>query len=279
MARGVHRIGIGLLLLSLVAPTAQAAPRKVIDKPDWVAKPTGEDLARFFPKRAQDESISGRATITCVVTAEGLLERCKVIKEGPRGYGFGEAAVAMAPSFRMSPKRVDGEVVEGGRVTIPLVFNVPKMKDKPDLGDSAMILTRVGSARPTDPSVRIMSCLDGQGDCQVHHVGLIAHLDAKESARILAPVALDAGVTYAACVASASGLLEDCQFAGDVTPVTQRAALTAIKGLKVQSKTPDGLPTASETVMVEFYWEWLKLGSKEMAKRHPQPEAEDGEAH
>lgn len=275
MARGFYRIGIGLALLAMVAPAAQAGPRKVIDKPDWVAKPTGEDLARYFPDRAQKESVSGKATITCGVTAQGLLENCKVLKEAPKGYGFGEAAVGMASAFRMSPKRIDGQAVEGGRVTIPLVFNVPKTEDRPDLGDVAMILTRVG---PAGGAGRTMPCLDGQGECEIHPVSWITEPDAKETARILGPVTAEAGTTYATCVVAASGLLEDCDLAGDVTPVTRAAALATIGGLKAAPTTLDGLPTFSQTAMIAFSWEWLKLGSKEMAKRHPQPtEAEDGQ--
>ena len=278
MARGFHHIGIGLALLAAVASAAQAAPRKVIDKPDWVAKPTGDDLARYFPDRAQKEEVPGKATITCVVTAQGLLEHCKVLKEAPKGYGFGEAALGMASVFRMSPKRVDGQVVEGGRVTIPLVFSVPN--DKPDFGDAAMILTKVGADRPIGEKVRVVPCLDGQGDCQVHYLGWDAKPDARETARILAPVTAEAGVTYAACVVAAGGLLKDCELAGDLTPVTETSAWAAIKAMKAPAKAEDGLATESETVVIPFYWEWLKLGSKEMAKRHPQPtEAGDGEGH
>jgi len=277
MARGFHRIGIGLALLAMVVPAAQAAPRKVIDKPDWVAKPTGDDLARYFPERAQEEGVAGKATITCVVTAQGLLERCKVVKEAPKGYGFGEAAVGMASAFRMSPKRVDGQAVEGGRVTIPLVFSVPK--DQPDFGDTAMILTKVGADRPIGDNIRFVPCLDGQGDCQIHYLGWAAKPDTQETARILAPVTADAGVTYAACVVVAGGVLEDCELAGDLTPVTEAAAWAAIKAMKASAKAEDGLPTESETVVIPFYWEWLKLGSREMAKRHPEAvDAGDGES-
>jgi TonB family protein len=278
MSRGFRRIGVGLVLLGLMAPAVQAAPRKVIDKPDWASKPTGDDLERFFPKRAQDESVSGKATIKCGVTAEGLLDRCKVLKEAPKGYGFGEAALAMASTFRMSPKRVDGQVVEGGQVTIPLVFNVPKVKDKPDFGDSAALLTRVGPAGPVGPDPIVMPCFDGQGDCQAHMLEWIARPDAKETARILDGVTPEMEPTYALCVVAANGQLEDCQLGGEVTPAAEAAAQAALKGLKASPKTMDDWPTASEAVMIELHWELLKLGSKEMAKRHPRaPEpAEDG---
>jgi TonB family protein len=265
---------MGLILLAVFTPTAQAAPRKVIEKPDWIAKPSGEDLERFFPKRAKEERVSGKATIKCVVTAEGVPERCTVLKETPKGYGFGEAALAMASTFRMSPKRVDGQVIEGAEVTIPLVFNMLATADKSDLGYSAVILTRVESAGPAVPAAMTTRCPDGQGDCQAHFVEWVAKPDAKQIARILGPVPVEPdGSTFAACAIAAGGLLEDCELWGDVTPVTEAAALALIGTLKAGPKTADGLPTASETVMIPFFWDWLKLGSKEMAKRNPKGES------
>lgn len=270
MLTGFHRIGLGLLLLALAAPAAQAGPRKVITRPDWAKKPTGDEMAAFFPQRASDEEVSGRATITCTVTVEGLLADCSVEDEKPEGYGFGDAALAAAASFRMSPKLIDGEPVAGGQVTIPLVFNVPKTEVFP--GDMAMILTK-GPSRAGGPSLETMPCPDGQGECQVHDFEWLARPDKKETARILASIKPEDGATYAACQVAAGGLLENCELVGDVTPVTRAAALAAIKSLKAPPATEDGLATASQTVMIIFSWEWLKLGPKEMAKRHP-PQAE-----
>lgn len=264
---------MGLVLLALFAPTTQAAPRKVIEKPDWAVKPTNEDMERFFPKRAQAEGVSGKAVITCIVTAAGSLDRCEVTDEAPKGYGFGDAALAMAPTFRMSPERVDGKAVEGAQVTLPLVFSVPSGKSR--LGDPAMRLTRVGSDGPVQPEAQIIPCPDGQSDCEVHYVIWITQPDAKETARIVAPVTLDTDMTFAACVAADNGLLKDCQLGGDVTPVTRAAVLAAIKGLRAEPKTVDGLPTASETVFVQFRWDWLKLGSKEAIRRTAQPAVQD----
>jgi protein TonB len=50
----------------------------VITQPDWLRKPTGEDMARYYPDRAQRMNIEGRATISCTVTANGTLSNCTV---------------------------------------------------------------------------------------------------------------------------------------------------------------------------------------------------------
>jgi hypothetical protein len=40
------------------------------------------------------------------------------------GAGFGEAALKLAPKFRMSPRTNAGETVGGGRVRIPITFRI-----------------------------------------------------------------------------------------------------------------------------------------------------------
>lgn len=121
---------IGAALAALVGQacaqqTAAPAPKPpvVVTSPDWRSKPTGQDLARVYPDRAQRENRSGSATMSCGVTAEGKLANCTVVSEEPEGYGFGAAAVALAPTFRMA-KTLDGQSVEGGTVRIPIIFRV-----------------------------------------------------------------------------------------------------------------------------------------------------------
>ena len=40
--------------------------------------------------------------------------------------GFGDAAMKMTKLFKMRPQTKDGAPVDGGKITIPIVFNVPK---------------------------------------------------------------------------------------------------------------------------------------------------------
>ena len=144
MRRKWFEAGIGLLALALSTPSSAADPvaptPSVITHPDWAEKPTGEDMERFYPKRAVTEKRGGKALLLCKVTATGSLVGCRAKEEAPEGYGFGEAALSLSKMFRMKPKTVDGKPVAGGDITIPIVFSVPP---KEELGDSAIVLTKL----------------------------------------------------------------------------------------------------------------------------------------
>jgi TonB family protein len=107
-------------------PVVGGPPPHVIRNPDWVAKPNANDLGSAYPRHAMLNQITGQAKITCVVTAAGALEGCRVVGEAPPGFGFGEAAVAMSPRFRMRPMTVDGKPVGGAKITIPINFFIPQ---------------------------------------------------------------------------------------------------------------------------------------------------------
>ena len=103
----------------------------VITNPDWMRRPTGEDMARFYPDKAQRDEIEGRATIYCTVTAEGSLSGCSVVDETPADYGFGAAALNLGLLFKMRPMTKDGVPVSGGWVRIPIRFMLPKAAPEP----------------------------------------------------------------------------------------------------------------------------------------------------
>ena len=51
--------------------TPAGARPSVITMPDWVRRPTGEDMARFYPSKAAREEVEGRATLSCSVSGRG----------------------------------------------------------------------------------------------------------------------------------------------------------------------------------------------------------------
>ena len=104
-----------------------APPRpSVIQRPDWARKPSGEDIARYYPDRAMRMNVEGRVTLSCSVTAKGTLDGCSVVSEDPADQDFGAAAMRMTKLFKMKPQTLDGAPVEGGTVRIPLSFRLPK---------------------------------------------------------------------------------------------------------------------------------------------------------
>ncbi|HEX7948132.1 MAG TPA: energy transducer TonB [Phenylobacterium sp.] len=103
-----------------------APPPEPIENPDWLPPPAQADPLRYYPEVAQKRGVEGAATIACIVTAQGALTGCKVETETPAGWGFGEAALQLAPLFRMKPKAKDSAPVAGRPVSIPIRFKLPR---------------------------------------------------------------------------------------------------------------------------------------------------------
>jgi len=75
-------------------------------------RPTDADLMAGYPARALNQNIPGRATMTCTATVQGALTGCMAMSESPPGQRFGQAAVALASRYRISPRTIDGQPVE-----------------------------------------------------------------------------------------------------------------------------------------------------------------------
>src|SRR6185437_16005464 len=119
------------IVLALAEPppaaVAPAPPRpSVITMPDGLSKPTAADMSRFYPPAAAADHIEGRAILHCKVAASGLLTDCAAGGEDPPGQGFAEAALALAPLFKMRPMTKDGAPVDEGKIAIPIRFGLPQ---------------------------------------------------------------------------------------------------------------------------------------------------------
>lgn len=118
------------LIICSLAALPFAAHAQTIQEPDWVSKPTFDQLYHAYPALAAEMGIGGRAVIACRVSALGVLEACEVVDETPKGIGFGFAGLSMSEYFRMRPLTVNGRGVPGGDVRIPLRFQIPARRSE-----------------------------------------------------------------------------------------------------------------------------------------------------
>lgn len=104
--------------------TSPVGENSIITNPDWVRRPNGSSLARWYPQNAMMRGIDGQATIQCRITTTGRTDDCIVLSESPEGENFGAATLAIAEEFQMSPQRVDGRPVGEALVNIPINWDV-----------------------------------------------------------------------------------------------------------------------------------------------------------
>lgn len=105
----------------LGAALETAPPR--ITNPRWLSRPGAREFERFYPARAREREKEGWVTLDCRVRADGAIA-CVVATETPLGWGFGDAALKIAPSFRLAPRLEDGRPTEGGAVRVDIAFRL-----------------------------------------------------------------------------------------------------------------------------------------------------------
>jgi hypothetical protein len=94
----------------------------VVTQPQWVARPSQEDIRRVYPDFARDHGIKGVVRLRCKIRSDGHLRDCLSYSADPPGYAFPVAALKLAPLFELRPFTRDGESLGEATVTVPVVF-------------------------------------------------------------------------------------------------------------------------------------------------------------
>ena len=226
-----------LLMAALAAePTAappdpNAKPASPIVQPHWLRLPPPEAFARYYPEAASRQGIEGRATFSCVVNAGGTLDACQVVAEEPPGAGFGEAALRLAPLFKMKPpKGPDGELSAGGIVRIPVRFALPK---------------------PVPPELPPLP----EGSLNARELKWVVKPEGRDFARVFPREAQRRGIEGVAviqCVVDDKGNLRPCAVIGE-DPAGQgfgSAALALSRLFGTTAQAPDGTPTVGRPIRI-----------------------------
>lgn len=174
----IAAIGAALAACAGLAPLAfgQDKTTPTVTRPRWISQPSGGDVDKYFPKRAQLDERSGLVRMACTVTADGRLSACRIEEETPVDFGFGEAALAMAPLFRMAPETNDGQPVSGATVVVPISFRIdgtpyptpapsggPVWLRKPLAEDVRAVFPKAALAKAQAGSVKLHCRIDAKG--------------------------------------------------------------------------------------------------------------------
>jgi TonB family protein len=91
------------------------------EKPDWLRRPSLDDMEFVWPRSAAAAGMSGRAMLKCIVNKQGLLQDCTVKSQEPAGWGFGEAALMLTPTMLFKPATLNGQPTDA-EINFPLAF-------------------------------------------------------------------------------------------------------------------------------------------------------------
>src|SRR5262245_47867459 len=112
-------------LLAFALVQAAAAQTEQAQNPRWLQQPNAADFVQNYPSHAAMQGVEGQATVEFSVRLDTTLN-CAVSNESPASWGFGDAALAVARTFRMEPARINGQPTEGGRIRQTIRFVLPE---------------------------------------------------------------------------------------------------------------------------------------------------------
>jgi TonB family protein len=113
-------------------PPPRLSPRDIKDRRGfrpvatdvrWLEGPSVSDVAAAYPTKARAAGVGGQSTLQCDFSSAGRLRNCTVIMHHPSGYGFGAAAMKLAPLFAAPLKFPGGESTKGARVDVRVSFS------------------------------------------------------------------------------------------------------------------------------------------------------------
>ncbi len=129
---------LAALVFCTVSLDAQAQePARVengyIVNAQWLQRPTAEQAYDAYPPFALERDIAGKATLDCLVEAEGALT-CQVESETPPDRSFGGASLGLARFYRVAPALADGTPTTGLRARLTMSYAPPPPPPPPAKG-------------------------------------------------------------------------------------------------------------------------------------------------
>ncbi|HEY1752208.1 MAG TPA: hypothetical protein VGG29_13180 [Caulobacteraceae bacterium] len=95
------------------------------EPPVWLRRPTGQEIANYYPMDAFRDHAGAHVTMDCEIKLDGHVGGCRVTEETPPGRHFGEALLLLAPLFKIRPATCDGVPVAHVHISVPVLFAMP----------------------------------------------------------------------------------------------------------------------------------------------------------
>lgn len=108
-----------------INPARPEGRSRKVRNPHWVTSINPEAVLAVYPPQAADAGVmAGRGVADCLVDPTGALTDCRVDRESPADMGFGASTLAIVRLLKMNPWTDDGRPVVGGRIKLPIDFNL-----------------------------------------------------------------------------------------------------------------------------------------------------------
>lgn len=250
---------LGALLIGGAASAQQlhALPNGPGSPLVWRAKPSANDMAAYYPPKAQRAERAGWAVIECQTLVTGDMKDCLLLGEAPKDFGFGDAALKLSSKFKLDPAKNDPAMLAGGVIAIPILMLTPSDSALPPrdylAGEPSVLLTPKPNGAtpcPTD---------DAPGrTCSVHKFSWNQRPSLAQTADLVRRAAATPERTTALCSIGVDMKLRGCMLDKASDP-TQVAAVSELMALfTAPTQTDDKAPTTNGSVLVQFNWPALK---------------------
>ncbi|MFN4091388.1 MAG: hypothetical protein ACK4FG_00665 [Brevundimonas sp.] len=194
-----------------------------IADPFWMEAPSPDQIQAARPPEAGDRY--GSARLDCGLAPDGRPRDCQVGMDRPLNRGFGEAAMQLAPLFRLEMRMPEGKTYADVRVTIDVSFpNAETVGDGSPLRNPTWVAT---------PSAEVL---------------------AERFPAVARAQGIREGRATAACIVQADGHLGECEVS-DASPAGVGFETTAAEIAPMFAVSPwqnSGSPTAGRRMRLPF---------------------------